>query len=96
MLISYSTRFGEFYAGLLHPLTTLVHFIPWVAFGFFCSLQNREVVRRCVWLFPLSVGIGVFLENHPTRRHEYRLHAYECRIFSVYWCFVNPSSKTFH
>ena len=26
-----STRFGEYYAGLLHPVITLSHLIPWLA-----------------------------------------------------------------
>ena len=56
-----STRFGEFYSGLLHPLTTLVHLVPWLALAMFASLQGKDFVRRTLPLFPLAVGIGVVL-----------------------------------
>ena len=56
-----STRFGEFYSGLLHPLTTLVHLVPWLALAMFAARQGKEFARKTVALFPLVVGIGVLL-----------------------------------
>lgn len=56
-----STRFGEFYSGLLHPLTTLVHIVPWLALAMFASMQGKAFARRTLPLFPLAVGLGVIL-----------------------------------
>jgi len=54
-----STRFGEFYSGLLHPLTTLVHLVPWIAFGLVAGSQSLPLARKALLIFPLSVFIGV-------------------------------------
>ncbi|ODB97971.1 HupE/UreJ family protein [Candidatus Thiodiazotropha endoloripes] len=56
-----STRFGEFYSGLLHPLTTLVHLVPWLALAMFASMQGKAFARRSLPLFPLAVAFGVLL-----------------------------------
>lgn len=53
-----SARFGEFYAGLLHPLTSLVHLIPWVALALFASMQDKRTSRWSVLVFPLLVILG--------------------------------------
>ncbi len=53
-----STRFGEFYSGFLHPLTTLVHLVPWLAVAMFAVLQGRPLARAALWLFPLAVAVG--------------------------------------
>lgn len=55
-----STRFGEFYSGLLHPLTTLVHLVPWLALAMFVAMAGKPLARRSLWLFPLAVGSGVW------------------------------------
>ena len=54
-----STRFGELYSGMLHPLTTLVHLVPWLALGLLCGLQSRHNSRWVLLVFPLAVFIGV-------------------------------------
>ncbi len=56
-----STRFGEFYAGLLHPLTTLSHVVPWVALGLLAAVQGMRGARWNLLAFPLAVAIGVLL-----------------------------------
>lgn len=56
-----STRFGEFYSGLLHPLTTLVHLVPWLALAIFASMQGKGFARKTLPIFPLVVAIGVML-----------------------------------
>ena len=56
-----STRFGEFYSGLLHPLTTLVHLVPWLALAMFASMQGKAFARRSLQVFPLAVGFGTLL-----------------------------------
>lgn len=54
-----STRFGEFYAGLLHPLTTMLHLVPWIALGLLAVLQGKADTRRNVLVFPVAVALGV-------------------------------------
>lgn len=56
-----STRFGEFYSGLLHPLTTLVHLVPWLAVAMFAAMQGKAFARKTLPLFPIAVGLGVLL-----------------------------------
>lgn len=56
-----STRFGEFYSGLLHPLTTLVHLVPWLALAMFAAMQGKAFARQTLPLFPLAVGLGTLL-----------------------------------
>ena len=56
-----STRFGEFYAGLLHPLIALNHLLPWLALALLSGLQPLTVTRRNLWVFPLAVATGTLL-----------------------------------
>ena len=54
-----STRFGELYSGILHPLTTLQHLVPWLALGLLGGLQHPETGRWALLAFPLAVIAGV-------------------------------------
>ncbi len=54
-----STRFGEYYSGLLHPLTTMMHLVPWIAMGLLAAVQGKMNTRRNVLMFPLAVAVGV-------------------------------------
>ncbi len=56
-----STRFGELYSGLLHPLTTLEHLVPWLGLGVLGALQSGGVARWALLLFPVSVLAGLGL-----------------------------------
>jgi hydrogenase/urease accessory protein HupE len=56
-----STRFGEYYAGLLHPLTTLVHLVPWIALALLAAVQGKADARRNLLAFPAAVALGVVL-----------------------------------
>lgn len=56
-----STRFGEFYGGLMHPLSTLLHLVPWIALGIFGGLLGSDVSRRVLIVFPLAVAVGALL-----------------------------------
>ena len=56
-----STRFGEYYAGLLHPVITLSHLIPWLALALVAGLQNTASARPALPLFPLAVLAGAAL-----------------------------------
>lgn len=54
-----STRFGAVYTGISHPLSTLVHLIPWIALGLLAGLQGRLIARWIILLFPVSVFLGI-------------------------------------
>ena len=61
-----STRFGEFYSGILHPITSLVHVIPWLAIGMLGGLHNyttghAAATVKMIGLFPLSVFLGLLM-----------------------------------
>ncbi|MBA55093.1 MAG: hypothetical protein CMK89_11615 [Pseudomonadales bacterium] len=56
-----STRFGEFYAGMLHPVLALNHLLPWLALALLAGLQPVESARRNLLLFPLAVATGTVL-----------------------------------
>ena len=55
-----STRFGEFYAGMLHPAITLDHLLPWLALGLLAGTQQDRFGRWTSTLFPLAVLLGAF------------------------------------
>ncbi|MEL7312380.1 MAG: HupE/UreJ family protein [Pseudomonadota bacterium] len=55
---SVSTRFGEVYSGLLHPITTLIHLVPWLALGILAGAQSPARARWTLGLFPLFVAMG--------------------------------------
>lgn len=54
-----STRFGELYSGMLHPVTTLQHLIPWLALGLLGGLQKATTTRWVLLAFSLGVLIGL-------------------------------------
>lgn len=57
-----STRFGEFYSGALHPLSTLSHVLPWMAIALLCGLQQSGVyARQALILFPLATFSGAIV-----------------------------------
>lgn len=56
-----STRFGEFYSGLLHPLSGLTHLVPWLALGLLGGLQGRDTARWALVTFPVAVSIGAVI-----------------------------------
>lgn len=64
-----STRFGEYYAGLLHPVTTLTHLVPWLALGLLAGLQSAPQSRHTLLLFPLAVLLGSALGSLLPPQH---------------------------
>lgn len=56
-----STRFGELYSGILHPLISLQHLVPWLALGMLAGLQQTATARPVLWAMPLFVGLGALL-----------------------------------
>ena len=56
-----SARFGEFYSGLLHPLSTLVHLVPWIALGLLAGVQGQRHAKLNIWFFLAAIFLGVLL-----------------------------------
>lgn len=54
-----STRFGDFYGGMLHPLTALEHVLPWLALGLLAGLQPVRMARWIPLAFTGAVLAGV-------------------------------------
>ncbi len=58
---SVSSRFGELYGGILHPLTTLQHLVPWLGLGLLGGLLDTRTSRWVLIAFPAAVGVGTLL-----------------------------------
>jgi hydrogenase/urease accessory protein HupE len=54
-------RFGDFYAGVVHPLTALEHAPPILALALFAGQQGERAARWLVLVFPLALLIGAEL-----------------------------------
>jgi len=52
-----STRFGDYYAGMLHPLTAFES-LPWLALGLLAGLHGGPAARWLLVVFPAGVCIG--------------------------------------
>ena len=58
-----STRFGELYSGLLHPLLALEHVVPWVALGLLGAQVGEKTSRWALLVFPVCVFAGVLFAS---------------------------------
>lgn len=56
-----STRFGDFYGGLLHVLMTLEHVLPLLALGLLAGLQEPRSGRWILASAPLGLLCGLLL-----------------------------------
>ncbi|RLP54878.1 MAG: hypothetical protein D6160_08685 [Ketobacter sp.] len=56
-----TTRLGEFYSGLAHPITSLEHLLPWLALGLLAGIQQRNTSRSVLLWFPFTVATGAIL-----------------------------------
>jgi urease accessory protein len=54
-------RFGDFYGGVLHPLTALEHALPILALGLLAGQQGERAARWLVLVFPLALLTGAVL-----------------------------------
>jgi hydrogenase/urease accessory protein HupE len=57
-------RLGDFYGGLLHPLISLEHVVPWLALCLLAGLQPPKVARWIFVAFPLGLLAGLALSVH--------------------------------
>ena len=56
-----ASRLGDFYAGVLHPLTDLQDIVLWVALGLLAGALDAARGRWLVVLFPLGLLAGLAL-----------------------------------
>jgi urease accessory protein len=52
---------GDFYAGMLHPLTALEFLLPWIALSLFAGQQGRKAALLTLAIFPLALASGAAL-----------------------------------
>jgi urease accessory protein len=52
---------GDFYAGMLHPLTAIEFLLPMIALSLLAGLQSRTSAIAMLVTFPLSLGTGAVL-----------------------------------
>jgi nickel/cobalt transporter (NicO) family protein len=55
-----NTTVGEFYAGMLHPLTSVEHLLPAVALALLAGRCGAQVSRWTVAIFPLALIAGTW------------------------------------
>ena len=55
---SLSNRVGDFYGGILHPLTALEHVLPFLALGLLAGQQGARAARWMLLVFPLGLLLG--------------------------------------
>lgn len=60
---SVSARFGELYSGILHPLTTFHHLVPWLGLGLLGGLLDSRTSRWVLVTFPAAIGTGTLLAS---------------------------------
>lgn len=56
-----NTRLGDFYGGMLHPVTGFEHVVPWLALACLAALQGPQRGRWIVVAFPVALLIGTAL-----------------------------------
>lgn len=49
----------DFYAGMLHPLTSAEHVLPMLALAFLASQCGKAAARAVILLFPLALAAGI-------------------------------------
>jgi urease accessory protein len=56
-----NTRLGDFYGGMLHPLTGIEDMLPWFALAILAALQGPQRARWLIVVFPLGLLAGAVL-----------------------------------
>ncbi len=56
-----NTDVGEFYAGMMHPLTSLEHLLPILALALLASQCGKQAGRWALAVFPLALMAGIIL-----------------------------------
>ncbi len=55
------TGVGDFYAGMLHPLTAVDLALPLIALSLLAGQQSRDTAIRLIAAVPLAMGLGAVL-----------------------------------
>ena len=55
------TGVGDFYAGMLHPLTAVELALPLIALSLLAGQQDRDTAIRLMAAVPLALGLGALL-----------------------------------
>jgi ABC-type nickel/cobalt efflux system permease component RcnA/hydrogenase/urease accessory protein HupE len=58
-----NTDVGEFYAGMLHPLTSAEHLLPTLALALLASQLGQRAARGVLLLFPVTLAAGITIGN---------------------------------
>jgi hydrogenase/urease accessory protein HupE len=53
-----NTDVGEFYAGMMHPLTSAEHLLPILALALLASQCDKPVARATLLAFPMALLVG--------------------------------------
>lgn len=53
-----NTRLGDFYGGMIHPLTGVEDVVPWLALAMLGALQGPERARWLLVAFPTGLAAG--------------------------------------
>ena len=59
-----NTEVGEFYAGMMHPLTSAEHLLPTLALALLASQMGKQAARQVLLLFPATLAAGILLGYH--------------------------------
>lgn len=63
------TRLGDFYGGMIHPLTAFEEILPWLALAILAAFQGPKRARWLLAVFPLGLLAGgvlsLVLPNPP-------------------------------
>ena len=55
---SVNKQFGDFYGGMLHPITALEHLVPILGLGLLAGQQGTTRARWVLLLFPIGLLVG--------------------------------------
>ena len=58
---SVDKRFGDFYGGMLHPLTSLDHLLPLIGLGLLAGIQGARGARWLLVVVPLAMLMGALI-----------------------------------
>lgn len=59
-----NTSVGEFYSGMMHPMTSAEHLLPILALALLASQLGKRAARGVVLLFPIMLAVGVLMGSY--------------------------------
>jgi hydrogenase/urease accessory protein HupE len=58
-----NTRLGDFYGGMLHPLTGMEDALPWFALAILAGFQGPQRAKWLLVVFPLGLFVGGYFSQ---------------------------------